>query len=173
MEAARATFLELGAGAPLSAIAGKLGVSSAALIHRTGTKEALLARSLAPPLTGVLGTLRAGPRPGRARTQLRKLLLELTEFLSSQLPNLVVLRFSGVPMKSPEVPPTVALRAGLTAWLSKLPTAVSAEATAESLLGALEARVFNRYLGGPAFAPGDDAKYLERLVDAFLPAEVR
>ncbi len=172
LEAARATFLELGARAPLAAIAVKLGISSAALLHRTGSKGALLARSLAPPLTGVLATLRAGPRPGQAHTQLRGLLLELSDFLSRQLPNLVVLRFSGVAMKSPEPPPTVALRAGLSAWLMRLHTAVSAEVTAEALLGALEARAFNRYLGGESFAPGDDAEYLDTLLDAFLPAEI-
>ena len=89
LEAARQTFLEHGAKAPLSTIAKRLGVSTAALLHRTGSKEALLRRSLAPPLSGVLASLRAGPKKGSERSQLERLLLELNEFLSQAIPSLV------------------------------------------------------------------------------------
>lgn len=172
LEAARQTFLEHGAKAPLSTIAKRLGVSTAALLHRTGSKEALLMRSLAPPLSGVLASLRAGPKKGFERAQLERLLLELNEFLSQAIPSLVVLRFAGGLVPTGEPPPTVTLRKALKSFLTKLPTRVSAEATSEALLGAMEARAFNRYLGGEAFSPGDDARFLGALLTAFLPPEV-
>ena len=171
LEAARQIFLEHGAKAPLSAIAGRLGVSTAALLHRTGSKQALLMRSLTPPLSGVLASLRAGPKKGTERAQLEGLLLELNEFLARQIPSLVVLRFAGGVMKTAAPPPTVTLRRALKNYLVKLPTRVSAGSTSEALLGAMEARAFNRYLGGEAFSPGDDARFLKTLLHAFLSPE--
>ena len=43
---------------------------------------------------------------------------------------------------------------------------------AEALLGAMEARCFNGYLGGESFVPGDDAEFLVELVTALLGVEV-
>ena len=171
LHAARATFLELGSGAPLAVIAKKLGVSTAGLLHRTGSKEALLQRCLAPPFAAPLATLAAGPQPGNARQQLERVLISLHEFLTQQIPRLVVLRTGGHGLKPQGTPPPVLLRKELARWLSQVPTRVSAEVTAEALLGAMEARAFNRHLGGDAFAPGDDAKFLSTLLDALLTEE--
>ncbi len=46
---------------------------------------------------------------------------------------------------------------------------VAPEAVAAGLLGALEARCFTRYLGGAAYAPGDDARFVEDLVGGLVP----
>lgn len=164
LEAARATFLEDGAHAPLSAVASKLGVSAAALIHRAGSKEALLTKALEEPLGELMQTFE-GP-PGRAT--LMKLLMTLSTFLSRQIPNIVVLRSAGLGARPSGPAPTVMLRKALRQWLGPVPLRVSAEVAAESLLGALEARAFNRHLGGVSFAPGDDRAFLKKLVDGLL-----
>jgi hypothetical protein len=75
-------------------------------------------------------------------------------------------------MQGGGTPPPVLVREGLTRWLAQVPTRVSPETAAESLLGAMEARAFNRYLGGEAFAPGDDGVFLGALLDSFLHQEV-
>lgn len=41
---------------------------------------------------------------------------------------------------------------------------------AEGLLGAMEARCFDAYLGGDAFAPGEDAAFVRDLVAGLLGA---
>lgn len=73
-------------------------------------------------------------------------------------------------------PPPVALRNVLASWPQ---TAVGAEslgplhcvAAAEGLLGAMEARCFNAYLGGAAFAPGEDAAFVRDLVHGLVHRE--
>ena len=171
LEAARLTFLELGAAAPLSAIAARLGVTAPALSHRAGSKGALMRQALESPLPSFLEALRQGPTKPNPRAQLEALLLQINAFLKSALPNIVVLRHSNPRPKRGGVAPTVALRSALRDWLSAMPTRVTPAAMAEAVLGAMEARVFNRYLGGVAFAPGDDAKFLTTLLDAFFKPE--
>lgn len=167
LEAARATFLADGAQAPLAAVAKKLGVSAAALIHRAGSKEALLTRALDEPLGALMQAFDGPP----SRAALERLLLTLSAFLSRQIPNIVVLRQAGVALKQTGPAPTVMLRKALRQWLASVPLRVSAEVAAESLLGALEARAFNRYLGGVGFAPGDDKAFLRKLIDGLLEGE--
>ncbi len=171
LEAARLTFLALGASAPLSAIAARLGVTAPALSHRAGSKGALLRQALESPLPSFLEALRRGPTQPKPRAQLEGLLLQINAFLMSALPNIVVLRHSRPRPRRAGLPPTVALRSALRDWLSVMPTRVAPGAMAEAVLGAMEARVFNRYLGGKAFAPGDDAAFLTTLLDAFFKPE--
>lgn len=168
LEAARLTFLELGPSAPLSAIAARLGVTAPALSHRVGSKEALFSQALESPLPSFLEALRRGPPKTNPREQLEALLLQINAFLRSALPNIVVMRHSRPRPKRSGVPPTVALRSALRDWLVAMPTRVAPGAMAEAVLGAMEARVFNRYLGGSAFAPGDDGVFLTTLLDAFF-----
>lgn len=175
-QAAREVFIEHGPNAPVSLIAERLGVSHAALFGRVGTKEQLLLEALCPGRPLAVERFTESPPAEGARDRLIEILTELMAFFQRVVPNLVVLRAAGHSMA--ELPPRegappVALRWSLTRWLERasevgaLPP-VRSWAVAEGLLGAMEARCFNRYLGGGAFAPGDDGAFVRELVEGLL-----
>ena len=174
---AREVFVERGPGAPVSLIAERLGVSHAALFGRVGTKEQLLLEALYPGRPPAIDRLSKPPPSEHAVEALVEVLTELTAFLHRVVPSLVVLRASGRSMAElpprDEAPPPVALRWSLARWLERasengaLPP-VRSWATAEGLLGAMEARCFNGYLGGGAFAPGSDEAFVRELVEGLL-----
>jgi AcrR family transcriptional regulator len=185
--AARATFLQHGHSAPVALIAAKLGVSHAALLQRAGSKEALLLRALAPRavttgspradaprgLSAVVARLREPPPARASAARLIELLVELHSVLADLLPGLVVLRAGGLPTGPPPgiEAPTLLLRRLLAAWLVRTErvSRKRAPALAEALLGAIEARCFNAYLGGPAFVGEAPDVLAKQLVSALLP----
>ena len=176
--AAREVFVEHGPGAPVSLVAKRLGVTHAALFSRVGTKDELMLDSLCPGQPAAVEALSRPPPTSRVQARLRDILLDLMSFLSQVAPNLVMLRAAGhtadaLPDTS-RTPPPVALRRLLARWLEAATEAgtiarVDGPATAEALLGAIEARCFNAYLGGPAFAPGTDSAFVRKLVTALVP----
>jgi AcrR family transcriptional regulator len=175
-EAARACFLAHGAGVPVEVIARRLGVTAAALFLRAGSKEALLRRALSTPAPPPPPALARPPAPGAARRGLEEILLGLLAALHHVVPALLVLRAAGLPPSPSDrgPPPPVAHRRRLAAWLRRVPAAEGRPAqpriAADLLLGALEARCFNRHLGGRAFAPGDDRAFVRSLARAVLAA---
>jgi AcrR family transcriptional regulator len=177
--AARSTFLAAGPTASVAAVAARLGVTAAALFQRVGTKEALLLAALEPGAPAVASQLERGPEPGRPpRAQLVPLLGALLAFHRQALPALLVLHGAGrSPALAPLEPPPVRLRRLLTGWLRRCRaqgvTVPHPGPVAELLLSAIEARCFNAALGGPRFSPGDDRRFVARLVAALLPAEAR
>ncbi len=180
-QAARETFLKHGAGAPVSLIARSLNVSQAALFHRAQSKEELLLRALRPHLPQALAILAAGPHAGAIGPQLSSTLLGLLTYLTQVVPCISVLRGAGLPVDQTRAvgePPTVALRRLLTLWLSQAAqrgqTRLAAPSViAEALLGALEARAFNRYVGGDSFTPGSDDDFIHQLVEGLVPGGAR
>ncbi|TVP51072.1 MAG: TetR/AcrR family transcriptional regulator [Gemmatimonadales bacterium] len=175
--AAREVFVEHGPSASVSLIARRLGVSHAALFGRAGSKKQLMLDALCPGRPRALEWLSEPPPPEGAEDRLAEILVELMEFLQRVVPNLVILRVAGESMDSlpgaSGPPPPVALRRALAGWLEAaacdggIPP-VHAPSVAEGLLGAMEARCFNRYLGGEAFAPGDDREFVEELLRGLL-----
>ncbi|MCY1040783.1 TetR/AcrR family transcriptional regulator [Corallococcus sp. bb12-1] len=172
-EVARAVFLEQGPAAPLQDIAKRLGISQAALLHRVGTKEALMSRALRPVPPSAVALLAPGPRKDRSvEDQLLEALLHHRDFLRQLVPCLFVLHYSmlgGARALRTDTPPPVALREALTTWLSRVKRAGLADvaapkAVAEALCGALEARCFNAHVGGATYAPGEDAAVLRQLI---------
>ena len=172
-EAARAVFIEHGAAAPVSLIAAELGVSHAALLQRAGSKENLLRRALGPGVPEFLEQLGQPPPTHGAAASLELLLLQLLVFHESMLPGLMVLRGSGHAMPAAEeVPPTLSLRRQLALWLDRTGAVKSkprTRALAEALLGALEARCFNSYLGGSHFISGSNEQLIHELVTFLIP----
>ncbi len=175
--AARAVFLEQGPSAPLQDIAKRLGISQAALLHRVGTKEALMARALRPVPPSALALLEPGPRDDSAiEAQLLEALLHHRDFLRQLVPWLFVLHYSalgGARAMHLETPPPVALREGLTRWLTRAKRAgrvdlAAPRLAAEALCGALEARCFNAHVGGATYAPGEDEAVLRQLIRVLL-----
>lgn len=176
--AAREVFLELGPAAPVADVAKRLGVTQAALFHRLGSKEALMLKALCPGAPEALAAFEAGPAPDvPVHEQLTPTLHALLGFLRQAIPGLMVLRGAGIASDKavpPGPPPPVAMRAALAAFLSLaaergLVHLVDAPATADAILGALEARVLNGFLGGDTFIEGDDQTFLRRLLLATLP----
>lgn len=176
--AAREAFFELGPAAPVSDVARRLGVTQAALFHRAGSKEALMLKALCPGAPHALAAFAEPPRADVSlHAQLAPTLSSLLEFLHQALPGLMILRGAGISLDKavpPGPPPPVAMRAALASFLTvaaerRLTTLTNAAATADAMLGALEARVVNAYLGGPAFIDGDDATFLQGLLEATLP----
>lgn len=181
--AAREVFIEHGPAAPVSLIAEKLGVSHATLFERVGTKEQLLLEALSPDRPRAIERLSHPPPHEHAREALVEVLTELMEFFHRVVPNLVVLRAAGRSItESPPrgatpprdaTPPPVALRRSLARWLQRasvdgaLPP-IRSRAVAEGLLGAMEARCFNGYIGGKPFAPGGDDAFLRELIEGLL-----
>jgi AcrR family transcriptional regulator len=172
-EAARAVFLAQGPSAPLQDIAKRLGISQPALLHRVGTKEALLRRALRPMPPSALALLAPGPRDtASVEAQLLEVLLHHRDFLRRLVPWLFVLHYSelgGARAMQLDVAPPVALREGLTLWLTKVKRQGRAElasprVVAEALCGVLEARCFNAHVGGSTYAPGDDKAVLRQLI---------
>lgn len=176
--AASAVFRELGPAAPVADVARRLGVSNAALFHRLGSKEALMLKALCP---GAPTALEAFAQPPRREVNVHEQLLPtlraLLDFLRQAIPGLLILRGAGIALHKaipPGPPPPVAMRAALASFLSSaavlgLVDVREAGAAADAVLGALEARVLNEYLGGASFiAPGDDA-FLAQLLAATVP----
>lgn len=174
---AREAFLEVGPGVPLSEIAGRLGISQAALLHRVGTKEALMLGALRPETPAAVQVLDQGPSESTpVEDQLLEALRIHLHFLKKLIPNLFVLRCANLSRERTAEglpPPPVELREHLTAWLLRAQRRGLLEvedpgAVSEALLGTLEARCFNAHVGGPTFAPGDDEALLRRLVRTFV-----
>ena len=175
-KAARDVFLEHGPSAPVKFVAEKLGVSHAALFGRAGSKEQLMLDALCPGQPRAAEWLREPPPRLETEERLVEILIDLMTFFQRIVPNLVVLKAAGTLMNdlpSSNPPPPVALRNALAGWLERAVRDKSleplhCEAVAEGLLGAMEARCFNAYLGGAAFAPGEDAAFVRDLVNGLV-----
>lgn len=179
-EAARDVFVEHGPSAPVKLVAKKLGVSHAALFGRAGSKEQLMLDALCPGQPRAVEWLAEPPPRLGVEQRLVEILIDLMEFFQRIVPNLVVLKAAGRSMNdlpsNAGPPPPVALRNALASWLGAAVGSGSLEplqpaSVAEGLLGAMEARCFNAYLGGAAFAPGEDAAFVRDLVHGLLQRE--
>jgi AcrR family transcriptional regulator len=173
LSAAREVFLEEGPHVPVARIAERLGVTHASVFERVGSKEKLLIEALAPERPRAMGAFAEAPPRDAAREKLVTMLVELMQFFRRVVPGLVVLKTAGhAPFERArrgELPPPIALRRALAAWLERAVEIgalrhVDCDVVAEGLLGAMEARVFNAYLGGRSFAPRRDEAFVERLV---------
>ena len=153
LEVARAVFLEQGVQVPVSVIAGRLGVSDAAIFKRFGTKDDLIFAALLPPEQPVfLALLAAGPGPGDLRAQLVRLAEAIAATLQSMIPAMSVLRSSGLDHRQAftryDVPPPVRAQQAIAAWLrvaqeqGRLSSHFDPGPTAMVIMGALHFRFF-------------------------------
>lgn len=177
-EKAREVFVELGPQAPISAVAERLGVSSAALFKRFGSKEELMLSALSPPaLTSLpwFAQLQKGPSAGNAaREQLRGLVLAIGQFMEVHVPQITCLATSGIPparaaTRHNAVPVPLQLQRGLAHFIGQLQVSKqmhegNAMKMAFSLLGALHMRAFTMQFSVSPNAP----ETLEEFVDDLL-----
>ncbi|WP_437675366.1 TetR/AcrR family transcriptional regulator [Sorangium sp. So ce131] len=175
LDAARACFLEHGAGVSTTVIAARLGISHGVLFQRFGTKEQLMrAALLPPPEPPWLSRARSGPDERDARTQLLELAVEISAYLERIVPCLAVLRSAGVPTdasnKRPDDLPPVRARREIAAWFARavargLLRPVTPEHAADLFLGSLHFRPFHQHISGKGFGQADGRTYLEFAVD--------
>lgn len=170
--AARATFVAHGPTAPVSLVADQLGVSHAALLQRAGSKEKLLLRALGPGVATVVDRLAEAPPENEKAARLESLLGEVLSFHQAMLPGVMVLRAAGLGAGPPgQEAPTLVVRRLLKRWLRRASGMSNprAAAVAEGLLGAIEARCFNAYLGGPGFVSGTPKRFVHELITHLVP----
>lgn len=168
LEAARACFAEEGPRATLASIAWRLGISPAALNQRVGGRKALLKQVFAVEEGALEDRLRTAPADD-PEADLLSLLKDALEYHRALVPGLVAQRTAeriALVVETGEAPP-LALRRRLAAWLAKAGWTKEVAATwAELLLGAIETRNFNAFLGGPRFVRGTDERFLRDLLQA-------
>jgi AcrR family transcriptional regulator len=175
--AARRCILEHGPQVPVATIAAELGVSSAALFHRVGSKAELLRKALEiDERLEWIQRIERGPDDRPVKEQLGELVRTVDEFFRRMMPTFVMLRSSGLcPQElfepSGELPPVRAVRA-FTQWFAALHeqgriVAPRPRALAVALLGALQARHALRHAVGESF-PDGEPDYLETLVALFV-----
>jgi AcrR family transcriptional regulator len=174
LAAARTYFVEQGAHASTDLLADQLGVSSAALFKRFGTKHNLLVAALTPQVPRWVLTLDEGPDAAPSmREQLEAVAGKLLRFLGEALPCVLALR-NEIPVDVPRHQGTP-MPVLVQQQLAKFITIAQAQgrlgpcdplAAAQALVGGIQARVMLEHLGGDP--PGDDAGRVHALIDVLF-----
>jgi AcrR family transcriptional regulator len=171
--AAREVFIDRGPKAPVAMVAKKLGVSTATLFQRTGSKQQLMLMAFQPEGTPVTEVDR-GIRPGVAvREQLSDVLIEINQYLGAVISASVTLRAACIEANLPSPTPSE-LRTRLAAWLSKaaslgLLTVVDAHTTADILIGAIESRHIHSYMQQQHLTSQQHRDYIRAMLDVVFP----
>jgi len=177
--ATRACVFELGPQVPLDEVAGRLGVTSPALLKRFGNRQNLILEALRPPLTVPFqADLRRGPDPAKPlKGQLEAMFTQCHDFLVEVLPGVAVLRESGIPQhklfKNSEGP--LNFLRDLAQWVkvavdSGLAEAEDPSTVATAILGAIQTRVFTAHITKHAYTSRSNREYLKDLAQLFNKA---
>lgn len=171
--AAREVFLDHGPKAPVAMVAKKLGVSTATLFQRTGSKQQLMLMALQPQGTPVT-ELERGLVPGvPVREQLGHVLLEINQYLGAVISASVTLRAACIEADLPE-PTPLRLREMLAGWLGDAAAAgllevVDAATTADVLIGAVESRHIHAYMQQRELTSHEHRDYIRAMLDVVFP----
>ena len=104
--AAREVFLDRGPKAPVAMVAKKLGVSTATLFQRTGSKQQLMLMAFQPEGAAVT-ELDRGVQPGvPVREQLDHVLIEINQYLGAVISASLTLRAACIESNLPEPTPS-------------------------------------------------------------------
>jgi AcrR family transcriptional regulator len=171
--AAREVFLDRGPKAPVAMVAKKLGVSTATLFQRTGSKQQLMLMAFQPegaPIT----ELDRGLQPGvPVREQLSHVLIEINQYLGAVISASVTLRAACIEANLPEPTPSQ-LRSRLAGWLTQaanvgLLTVVDPSMTADILIGAIESRHIHSYMQQRHPTSQEHRDYIRAMLDVVFP----
>jgi AcrR family transcriptional regulator len=158
------TFVELGPQISVSVIAKRLGVTSAALFQRVGTKQELLRMAVRPELPPEYRRLQEGFKKGDPPAkQLVEILNGLGRYISAEVPAIFLMHAGGIPTPGKErrlprrEPPLLELRILLSSWIvgAYKPAGMKkqrADLLGKMLIGALEGHCMHAYLLGHDFA---------------------
>ncbi len=154
-------------------VAKKLGVSTATLFQRTGSKQQLMLMAFQPE--GALVTeLDRGVQPGvPVLEQLAHVLIEINQYLGAVIAASVTLRAACIEANLPE-PTPLQLRARLAAWLTQATTigmlaVVDAHTTADILIGAIESRHIHSYMQQQHLTSQQHREYIHAMLDVVFP----
>ena len=171
--AAREVFLDRGPKAPVAMVAKKLGVSTATLFQRTGSKQQLMLMAFQPE-GAVVTELDRGVQPHvPVREQLGHVLIEINQYLGAVIAASVTLRAACIESNLPEPTPSQ-LRARLAGWLTQaasvgLLTVIDAGTTADILIGAIESRHIHSYMQQRHLTSQQHRDYIAAMLDVVFP----
>lgn len=170
--AARDCFLEHGPSVSTNVIADRLGISSAALFKRFGTKQHLMRDALLPSEDpDFVAMLSSGPDERPIDVQLTEIASSMAGFFERFTPCFSVLRAAGVDlyeeMAKHPVPPPVQNQVLLSDWLRRAMDQgrvrqVDTDAVASMVIGAVNGRSFLTHLGRPL--PGSIHDHVDAIV---------
>jgi len=174
IQAARKVFLERGTQAPVTAVASELGVSSATLFVRMGSKRRLILAALWLPDPPVLEMLRKGFRPTAPMDrQLRGIFYELAVYAEAAIPATFTLYAAGLRAKPGEDFSDVAphqLRQGLSKWLGQAvrcgAIVCDPRVVADLTIGSLEARAMHAFLARRPYSRRETRRFIHGMVAA-------
>lgn len=178
VKAARKVFLEHGTQAPVTLVADALGVSSATLFVRMGSKRRLIAAALWPPDPPVLGLLEHGVvTESPVERQLLDIVAALARYTDAEIPATFTLYAAGLRARPGEDfsdATPARLRRALAKWLRKAVRrerlACAPRTAAELILGALEARAMHAFIGKREPSARETRGFIRALVDTVLDA---
>jgi len=171
--AAREVFLDRGPKAPVAMVAKKLGVSTATLFQRTGSKQQLMLMAFQPE-DALVTELDRGVQPGvPVLEQLGLVLIEINQYLGAVIAASVTLRAACIEANLPEPTPSQ-LRARLAAWLTQAATAGlltvrDSHTTADILIGAIESRHIHSYMQQRHPTSQQHREYIDAMLDVVFP----
>jgi AcrR family transcriptional regulator len=154
-------------------VAKKLGVSTATLFQRTGSKQQLMLLAFQPEGTPIT-ELDRGLQPGvPVREQLTHVLFEINQYLGGVIGASVTLRAACIEANLPEPTPSQ-LRTRLADWLvvaatAGLLTVVDPHTTADILIGAIEARHIHSYMQQRHLTSQQHRDYIRAMLDVLFP----
>jgi AcrR family transcriptional regulator len=181
LHAFRTCALERGVGVTLDLVAERLGVSPPAVLKRFGSRRALMIAALRPPDEPAwLRDVAVGPDERPFEEQLAALFTRILDVLHEEMPGLVALRESGIPMEecytdpTATPPPVRGIRA-LATWLGRardrgLVAGEDFETAAFAMLGALQGRVFLFYVYKKSLWRRSQRGFVEDLARLFAAA---
>ena len=173
--AAREVFLDRGPKAPVAMVAKKLGVSTATLFQRTGSKQQLMLMALAPEGTTPVTELERGLQPGvPVRDQLTHVLIEINQYLGAIISASLTLRAACIETNLPEPTPT-RVREMLAGWLAQAAAAnllvlQDTVTTADVLIGTLESRHIHAYMQQRRLSSQQHRDYIRAMLDVVFPS---
>lgn len=176
----RACALERGPQVSLEVVAERLGVTPPALIKRFGTRRALLLAALRPTDDPQwIRDIANGPDERPLAVQMEDKLGRILDLMVREVPCLVALRESGIPIEEIFQPGTVpapvrGLRA-LAAWLERacergLASCEDSETAASAIMGSLQSRIFLAHLLNRSYLHRSQQDFLKSLSRMFARA---
>jgi AcrR family transcriptional regulator len=154
-------------------VAKKLGVSTATLFQRTGSKQQLMLMALQPEVTAIRELDRGVLLDVPVREQLSHVLIELNEYLGTIISGSITLRAARIESELPE-PTPYALRNLLTQWLMQanamgMLKVADAKTTADILIGSLEARHIHAYMQQKPLLSKQHREFIRTMIAVVFP----
>jgi len=185
LSAARDCAIERGPAVSLDVIAGRVGVTSPALLKRFGSRQELMIAALRPsdPPAWVQD-LAAGPDDRPLSEQLSRLITQVFDFFAREMPCMTALSESGFPIDKifarEETPAPFRNLWALSSWFERAQQrglidqdtfeARDFESVAAGLLGALHGRVFLTDFMGDRWWRRSHDQYVTDLVRVYTRA---